>query len=67
MGVCCTVMLKAWETDVMTFEPDAVKLAAVTVPLKVPGVVGVPVNTPELESVRPGGRLPEVTEKVGMG
>ena len=43
----------------------AVPLVAVTVPLKVPTVVGVPLMTPAALKLNPGGRLPAVTLKVG--
>ncbi len=43
----------------------AVPLVAVTVPLKVPAVVGVPLITPAELKLNPGGRLPAVTLKVG--
>ena len=39
-------------------------LVAVTVKLGVPATVGVPLSAPALLSVRPAGRLPEVTVKV---
>src|SRR5688572_27587 len=42
-------------------------LLAVTTPVKVPAVVGVPVNAPPELSVSPGGSAPEVTLKVGAG
>jgi hypothetical protein len=41
---------------------------AVTTPLKVPAVVGVPLNTPEEGlSDKPAGSAPEVTLNVGAG
>ena len=43
----------------------AVPLVAVTVPLNVPAVVGVPLITPAELKLNPGGRLPAVTLKVG--
>src|SRR5581483_3444199 len=43
------------------------ELVAVTAPEKLPSCVGVPVIAPADESTRPGGRAPEVTEKVGAG
>ena len=43
----------------------AVPLLAVTVPLNVPAVVGVPLMTPAALSVSPAGRAPDVTLKVG--
>ena len=43
----------------------AVPLVAVTVPLKVPAAVGVPLITPAELKLNPGGRLPAVTLKVG--
>ena len=43
----------------------AVPFVAVTVPLKVPAVVGVPLITPAELKLKPGGRLPAVTLKVG--
>ena len=42
-------------------------LLAVMTPVKVPACVAVPVIVPADESVSPGGRLPDVTEKVGDG
>jgi hypothetical protein len=41
-----------------------VPLAAVTVPVYVPGVVGVPERTPADVKVSPGGSVPVVSEKV---
>src|SRR6185436_18866703 len=41
-------------------------LVAVTTPVKVPAVVGVPLSTPE-ESDKPAGSAPEVTLNVGAG
>jgi hypothetical protein len=43
----------------------AVPFVAVTVPPKVPTVVGVPLITPTELKLNPGGRLPAVTLKVG--
>src|SRR5688572_24722001 len=40
---------------------------AVTTPVNVPPVVGVPVSAPPALSVSPGGRAPEVTLNVGAG
>ena len=42
----------------------AVPLVAVTVPMKTPVVVGVPLITPAALNVNPGGRLPAVTLNV---
>ena len=42
-------------------------LLAVTSPVKVPTAVGVPVMAPLLSSVKPSGKAPEVTLKVGAG
>ena len=56
----CTVMAKLCESDPMV-------LLAVTVPLYVPGVVGVPLRTPLEDRFRPPGRAPAETEKVGDG
>ena len=42
-----------------------VPLLAVTVPVKTPAVVGVPLMTPAALKVKPGGRLPAVTLNVG--
>ena len=42
-----------------------VPLLAVTVPVDVPAVVGVPLMTPAALKVKPGGRLPAVTLNVG--
>ena len=43
----------------------AVPFVAVTVPVKVPAVVGVPLITPAELKVRPAGKAPLVTLKVG--
>jgi hypothetical protein len=43
----------------------AVPFVAVTVPVNVPAVVGVPLITPAELKLNPGGRLPAVTVKVG--
>ena len=43
----------------------AVPFVAVTVPVNVPTVVGVPLITPAELKPNPGGRLPAVTVKVG--
>ena len=40
---------------------------AVTVPVKTPPAVGVPVMAPALLRVRPVGKPPAVTENVGVG
>jgi len=40
---------------------------AVTTPLNVPAVVGVPVTAPEGASARPPGRVPEARLNVGAG
>ena len=42
-------------------------LEAVTVPVKTPVAVGVPVMAPALLRLSPVGRLPAVTAKVGVG
>ena len=42
-------------------------LLAVTVPAKIPPLVGVPETTPEELKLSPVGKLPEVTLKVGAG
>jgi hypothetical protein len=42
----------------------ATPLLAVTSPVYVPAAVGVPLSTPALVKVKPGGSEPEVTVKV---
>jgi len=44
-----------------------VPFVAVTVAVYVPAVVGVPLKTPALLRVSPGGSVPEVREKVMVG
>ncbi len=65
------VGLEASAGTVMTIDPletDVDELVAETVNVNVPDPVGVPDSTPVVAcKVRPGGRLPELTEKVGDG
>src|SRR5438045_7986805 len=56
-----TVMLKSCVAT------GATPLLAVTVPVKVPFVFGVPLMTPAALKVRPVGNPPAVTRKVGAG
>ena len=42
-------------------------MLAVTVPVNAPTLVGVPEITPVKLKLSPGGKLPEVTLKVGAG
>ncbi len=60
-GAGLTVIEKFWEA--LEFTP----LVPVTVPVNVPVLVGVPEIRPEELKLRPGGRLPDVTLKVGAG
>jgi hypothetical protein len=46
---------------------DPITFVAVTLPLKVPAVVGVPLTAPPLANDSPGGNPPEVTLKTGTG
>ncbi len=54
-------MEKFWEATGLTL------FVAVTVPVKVPLPVGEPDSTPAELKLSPGGKLPEVTPKVGAG
>ena len=60
-GAGLTVMEKFWVATGLT------PLLAVTVPVNTPLPVGVPETTPAELKFSPGGRLPEVTLKVGAG
>jgi hypothetical protein len=55
-------MVKDW-VAVIDGRPVAA-LATCTVKLDVPAVVGVPLNTPAAENVRPGGSVPPVKDHV---
>ncbi len=60
-GAELTVIEKVWVAAGLTpFE-------AVTVPVNVPLLVGLPEMTPEELKLSPGGKLPDVTLKVGAG
>jgi len=56
-----TTMLK----DLVAGEPTL--LLALTVPVKVPAVVGVPERIPAVERVRPPGKVPALKVHVGVG
>ena len=60
---------RAWLTVIEKFWVAAglTPFVAVTVPVNTPAVVGVPNSTPLVPMLSPGGRLPEVTLKVGAG
>ena len=58
-ALAAMVMLKACVAS------RALPLVAVTVPLNVPAVVGVPLMTPAALKVKPGGKAPVVRLKVG--
>ncbi len=60
-GAGLTVIEKFWVAAGLT------PLLAVTVPVKVPLLVGLPEMTPAELKLNPGGRLPDVTLKVGAG
>ena len=61
VGVGLMVMLKFWVAS------GTIPLVAVTVPLNVPSAVGVPEITPAALRVKPVGKAPTVTLKVGVG
>ncbi len=60
-GAWLMVMEKFWMASGLT------AFVAVTVPVNKPPLVGVPEITPAVLKLRPGGRLPELTLKVGVG